>query len=271
MNPFVIFHKNCADGFGAACVAEQYFRGQKLDTPFFYAAQYGDSAPDVTGFDVFILDFSYPRDVLLKLKEQAKSIVVIDHHQTAQAALKGLDFCIFDMSKSGAMLTQEYFYPSQEWPLLLEYLQDRDLWLWQMPDSQAVSAAIRSYPFDFDVWAKWMQADNSVRALKTEGAAILRYQQQCVNEAMARPVELVEIGGHRVPCVNCTHLIGELGNELAKGHPFAALYFDTTEGKRVFSLRSTPEGVDVSEVAKSYGGGGHRNAAGFTIDKPKVL
>ena len=31
-------------------------------------------------------------------------------------------------------------------------------------------------------------------------------------------------------------------------------------------LRSTDDGLDVSEIAKQYGGGGHRNAAGFRMD-----
>ncbi|WP_277343388.1 DHHA1 domain-containing protein [Pseudomonas viridiflava] len=30
-------------------------------------------------------------------------------------------------------------------------------------------------------------------------------------------------------------------------------------------MRSTDEGLDVSEIAKLYGGGGHRNASGFRV------
>ena len=51
---------------------------------------------------------------------------------------------------------------------------------------------------------------------------------------------------------------------MAQGQPFAVCYWDTLQG-RVFSLRSTDDGMDVSEIAKQYGGGGHRNAAGFTV------
>ena len=60
---------------------------------------------------------------------------------------------------------------------------------------------------------------------------------------------------------------------MAEGEPFAACYWDTPEG-RVFSLRSSSDGVDVSEIAKQFGGGGHKNAAGFKIapeDKTGVL
>jgi nanoRNase/pAp phosphatase (c-di-AMP/oligoRNAs hydrolase) len=59
-------------------------------------------------------------------------------------------------------------------------------------------------------------------------------------------------------------LVSDAAHELAKGRPFAGCYWDTPDG-RVFGLRSTDEGVDVSAVAKQYGGGGHRNASGFRV------
>ena len=254
-----LYHKNCADGFGAAWAVRRRFGDIE-----FRAVQYGDSVPDVTDKDVIIVDFSFPQDVLLEILNHAKSLVVIDHHKTAQESLVGLDFCVFDMNKSGCVLTWEYLFDEPP-PELFLYLQDRDLWRWELPHSREVSAALRSYPTSFDVWDGLVE---NPETLKTEGAAILRYQRQQIDANLAQKIDTVEIGGYSVPCVNCTHLISELGNELAKGKPFAALYFDTGDGKRVFSLRSTDEGVDVSEIAKMYGGGGHRNAAGFTIKRP---
>lgn len=263
-----IYHKNCADGLAAALAVKLYCWEKEIEFESL-TAQYGDTPPDVTGKDVMIVDFSYPREQLLVIHESAKSLVVIDHHKTSEAALIGLDFCHFDMSKSGAVLTWEYLFPTTPLPELFKYVQDRDLWTWTLPQSKEVSAALRSYPPFFDVWEKFL-TPKSIEALKAEGGAILRYQQHEIDAALSRPVERVVIGGYDVPCVNCTHLISELGNELAQNEPFAALYFDTND-KRVFSLRSTDAGVDVAEVAKQYGGGGHRNAAGFSVPKPKVI
>lgn len=263
-----IYHKNCSDGLAAALAVKGYCWEKGIDFESL-TAQYGDTPPDVIGKDVMIVDFSYPRDVLLAMHESAKSLTVIDHHKTSEAALTGLDFCHFDMSKSGAVLTWEYLFPTTPLPELFKYVQDRDLWQWLLPNSREVSAALRSYPPFFDTWEQFL-TPKSVENLKIEGVAILRYQQREIDSALSRPIERVMIGGYDVPCVNCTHLISELGNELAKNESFAALYFDT-EDKRIFSLRSTNEGIDVAEVAKQYGGGGHRNAAGFSIAKPKVL
>lgn len=66
-----------------------------------------------------------------------------------------------------------------------------------------------------------------------------------------------------VACLPYT-LSSDAGHMMAKGEPFAACYWDTPEG-RCFSLRSAEDGMDVSEIAKDYGGGGHKHAAGFRV------
>jgi nanoRNase/pAp phosphatase (c-di-AMP/oligoRNAs hydrolase) len=58
-----------------------------------------------------------------------------------------------------------------------------------------------------------------------------------------------------------------VAHELLKAHPaapFAAVVVDV-HGGRTWSLRSEDSRQDVSEVAKGFGGGGHRNAAGFRV------
>jgi nanoRNase/pAp phosphatase (c-di-AMP/oligoRNAs hydrolase) len=72
-----------------------------------------------------------------------------------------------------------------------------------------------------------------------------------------------------VPVVNCPGVIAsDLLGELAEGNPFAAGYQDIGT-RRNWSLRSTDAGEDVSKIAEQLGGGGHRNAAGFstTLDE----
>ena len=80
--PLCIYHGNCADGFGAAWVVRRYFKGE-CD---FYAGQYGAEPPDVTGRDVIMVDFSYKRPVIDAMAVKAQTILILDHHKTAQAA-----------------------------------------------------------------------------------------------------------------------------------------------------------------------------------------
>jgi oligoribonuclease NrnB/cAMP/cGMP phosphodiesterase (DHH superfamily) len=100
-----------------------------------------------------------------------------------------------------------------------------------------------------------------------EGMSIQRYYRTLVEQAKKHAFTR-DIGGHRVPVVNASMFMSsEVAGELAEGNPFAAVYAETEKGV-IWSLRSREGGVDVSEVAKRFGGGGHKHAAGFTVPRP---
>lgn len=263
MKNLCIYHKSCADGFGAALVVKDYF-GKKAESCEFLPAHYGDEAPNVTETNVVIVDFSYPKEVLLRMEEQAASIVVLDHHRTAEADLKGLDFCEFDMTRSGAMMAWDHFNPTSEAPKLIQYIQDRDLWQWKLENSREISCGLQLLPFEFKNWWYYLYTDK-LDGLATKGKAILEYQEQQVLRALyPTNIRMVTILGHNVPILNSTTLISEICGRLAEGNPFAVTYFDTPTD-RIYSLRSREGGEDVSIVAKVFGGGGHCQAAGFSI------
>ena len=266
MKPLVLFH-GCNDGFCAAWV----YRRCVNPRAEFKSVQYNTEPPPFAGRDVVILDFSYQRDILLKMREQAASLLVLDHHQTAEEELAELDFCIFARDKSAARITWEHFFdPHQQVsldsvPWLVAYTEDRDLWRWKLPDSKAVNAALFSYPRHFETWDKIAQRGPEELAL--EGKAILRYQHRLIRPKVKNP-GWTTIGEVRVPIINATFLTSEIGNALAKNHPFAAVFFITPDNQVVYNLRSREEnGLDVGEIARQYGGGGHHHAAAFTLDK----
>ena len=259
---YVLYHGNCWDGFGAAWAAWRALG----DSAEYVPVLYGQPPPDLlAGAIVAIVDFSYPRDVLLALRDRCASLDVLDHHKTAQAELEGLDFAVFDMEKSGAILAWEWWHPHEPVPPLLLYIQDRDLWRFALPASRAIAAWLRSYPEDFRTWdimAEDLQED-FIRVSK-EGAALLRFQAQQV-EVMCRHARLREMGGHEVPIANATVFFSDVGERLCELYPdapFAAYYLDRADGLRQWGLRSRGD-FDVSAIAKEHGGGGHPAAAGF--------
>lgn len=82
--PLVIYHGNCADGFGAAwCFWNKY--GDEYE---FHPGVYQEPPPDVADRDVYLVDFSYKRPGLLEMAKTAESITVIDHHKSAIEDLK---------------------------------------------------------------------------------------------------------------------------------------------------------------------------------------
>lgn len=194
----------------------------------------------------------------------------------------------FNQRKSGCVLAWEWFHEDRV-PQFFRYLQDRDLWKWKLPHSREVNAAIRSYPMNFRSWVEisGMRFDDwgyRLKWLKTDGAAILRAQAQLVEQMAARSRRMVvdtkarqvreadgKAGGdgvYEVVAANAPVFQSEVCERLLEVYQtvgIAAVYFDTAEGKRVFSLRSR-DGVDCSVVAKAMGGGGHAQAAGFTME-----
>ena len=291
-----IYHANCADGFTAAWAVYKALGG----TVKFVPGVYGEAPPDVTGADVVIVDFSYKRGVMLERATRARSVLVLDHHKTAEAELESVPAprgdwavhrmeatyhddregpciaAVFDMERSGAQLAWDYFHRDTGYhagmalrrPPLVDYVADRDLWRFSLPYSRDIAAWVFSHPYDFDAWnrlnATLRHADGFKRAV-AEGQAINRKHQKDISELLRVARREMVIGGHRVPVANLPYtMASDAASRMAEGAPFAACYFDGADG-RVFSLRSRDGGLDVSEIAASYGGGGHRNAAGFRV------
>lgn len=282
--PLCIYHGNCADGFGAAW-AVRYALGDVVE---FHAGIYGDPPPDVSGRDVVIVDFSYKRPVLDAMAARAASLLVLDHHKTAAEDLAGLPAArqswahhvgflgapgcssvgaLFDMDRSGAGLAWDYFVGGPR-PRLIDHIEDRDLWRFKLEGTREIQSVIFSHPYDFAVWDDLVaqcQADPDIARMIKEGAAIERKHHKDIAELVAVTKRRMVIGGISVPVANLPYtLTSDAGNLMARGEPFAACYWDTPDA-RVFSLRSRPEGTDVSAIAKAYGGGGHKNASGFRM------
>jgi oligoribonuclease NrnB/cAMP/cGMP phosphodiesterase (DHH superfamily) len=262
----ILYHRD-ADGCTAALAARFYFSTFANPEIQYISVQYGEDHPYITGNDVYILDFSYPRDVLEKMYREAKSLIVIDHHVSAERILDGLPYCYFDKTKSGAVMAWEYFFPQHDIPLFFLYVQDRDLWKFDLPHSREFSAGVQTTPLTIDEYEHIFE--ESISDIIQRGETILAYQENQIQSIIEQGYNIIQMCGHRVPCINHTDIktASEVCNRLSKGFPFAAIYFDDLiKKKRVFSLRSTSDGIDVSRIAQIFGGGGHTHAAGFSID-----
>ena len=255
----VISHAECSDGL---CSAWLFHR--KFPDATFHFARYGSSPPDVSGKEVYMTDFSYPRDVLLDMKSKAKSIQVLDHHKSAREALDGLDFCLFDMDRSGAGLSWDYLHPGKERHWIAAYTEDYDLWRFKLPYSREINAALQSYPMTFDALYE-LEERSGADGLIAEGEAILRSKQQMVTEICSAARE-VDVQGYKVLMANTLVCKNEAANYLAKGRAFGITWFENEKGERVFSFRAKEEsGTDLTKIVAKYKGGGHKLAAGARL------
>jgi len=289
-----LFHSPCDDGFASAWIVHS-----KWPDCVFAPTNYGLPFPEVDIVDrnLLITDFSYKPDLLADLlKRGAASIVILDHHKTAEADLQAItattwcgqqivaadmdrifkDFrklgrppmiAHFDMEHSGAALTWEFCYPDRPLPIMVQFIEDRDLWRFSMKETRAFSLYLKSFPYDFSTWDAISQAiEADANMVMGSALAIERFYDQKIAE-MLPTATLKSIGKWSgVPVAHAPYAFAsDLANALLKAYPmapFAAVVVDAYGG-RTYSLRSEDSREDVSEVAKSFGGGGHRNSAGF--------
>ena len=262
----VIYHANCTDGFGAAYSAWKLL-GNRAE---YHACKHGTPPPDVKGKNVVILDFSFNNATTKKMISDANSLYVIDHHKTAMVELHDMANTHFDMTKSGAMLAWEFFHPGKDHPKFIGYIEDRDLWKWELEYSKEFSAAFDMVPFEFEEFEKF--EDDSVfdDAVK-RGSYILAYSKTVVKKVCEK-AQLRKLDDKDVLVVNASHWMSEIGSRLAPDCDFALIWFwDHEEKHTKVSLRAFHETVDVGEVAKKFGGGGHRKAAGFQLPAGKHI
>ncbi|MGO1500800.1 MAG: phosphohydrolase [Marinobacter sp.] len=265
-----IYHANCADGFGSALAVWLRFADSR---PEFVPAAYGDLVPDCVGHEVLLVDFSYKLPVLEQIIAQANSVTILDHHKTAEADIQPLLDAAqvhgeFDMARSGAAITWDWCFPDEERPRLIEYIQDRDLWQFNLEGTREISAALFSYDQEFEVWKNILTAleDEEGREFMVRmGQTLRRKHNKDLDDILKATKRRMLICGYSVPVANVPYIFAsDAGNRMAEGELFSASYFDTPDGRK-FSLRSKDTGMDVSEIAKGFGGGGHARAAGFMM------
>ena len=281
----IIAHGSCSDGFTAAWAVRK-----KFPTAEVVFAVHGEAPPDVVGKDVVIVDFAYPRKVTEELKVKSKSLLILDHHKSAMEDLAGLDYCYFDLTRSGAKIAWEHFHPGEACALV-DYVSDQDLWKFALPYSKETNAFIQSFERTWDNWEtlqRLVEDSKCHQDIINGGNSILRYQEQLIQEAIRSAREVSIPNYHSgffgwfwnifdpLPSYNVlvTNTLGdfrsEVASRLAMGRPFGICWRQLTDGRFAYSLRThkdSPWIADLTQVAKQFGGGGHPSAAAFTSRK----
>lgn len=303
----IFFHKNCPDGFAAALVAKMRFPEATLiglnhgQTEIDVAEQ--SRGKDVLMVDFSLRT----REENIAVYNASKSFKIYDHHKTAQAELAGLPFAVFDMNRSGCQITWDelfgkydrHFYdsgheirigpgrkyigmPEVQRPWWIDFVGDRDLWKHELPESREINSFIMTLPFTETAWR--VLESMTAKEAATLGSGALAHVQHYVREVVEhRAMGTIDSGilgisvsGRHTPIklkytvavVNAPYLnISEIGNILATDYANIGMgWFERGDGKIQFSLRSNGE-IDVSDIARLYGGGGHKNAAGFQMSR----
>jgi len=260
----ILYHAECDDGFGAAYAAWLSLG----DGAEYQPVAYGDRIePDrLGGRQVFILDFSFPPDVLGEMAQQAAKIVLLDHHKSAAAQWNNIVPAAnvelnFDMDRSGAQMAWDYFHAGSARPALIDHIGDRDLWRFTLADTKAFCAGLSLIPTSFE---SWQVAAAHPENLVTKGHTVLEVLQRQIDSALRKELRPVTLCGHQGLATNAIGNTSEIGQAIAKRSGTFSLTFFIKGEEAICSLRSIAP-FDVSTIATHYGGGGHAQASGFTV------
>lgn len=263
----VYYHRHCPDGAAAAWVARTWCETHAV--PVQLVALGPNEAPNLAqaaGTQVLMLDVCSPAESLDGLHATAAGVTVLDHHKTSEPLAEGRPWVHIESGVCGAMLAWRWFHGDEPAPVLIEYVQDMDLWRNELPGTHAVQRLLRNMlsPEQVPAVAEQLAADldgtiEGLRAtLETDRALMAQYAAQVT------PARLGDVQVYAV-FVPSRHagLASDIGNAVAEQHDGVAVVWRREGGTFRYSLRSVPHiGPDVSQIAQHYGGGGHVHASG---------
>ena len=271
-NPLVIYHgRSCPDGFAAALAAWLFFDGKAE----FLALDHGDvktvdDLPALAGRAVYILDFSFAEHILRGVEDRAAKLVMLDHHLSAAEKLTGFKcrwgVVHFDMKKSGARLAWEFFHPKSPVPELVKFVEDRDIWVWQYPQSAGFLAALDMEPLDFARWHAIANFGAAEMAAYIDRGRAMDEKFTKLAQAMAEAAQPVTFNGMTGLMANVPSAFHSLVGDLLcqQSGSFALLWTVDKPGVVKCGLRSR-SGFNCITLAESMGGGGHAQACGFKM------
>lgn len=270
-----ILHHRDADG-AAAAVAAYHSLG---DTAQYISVQYGEEFPlkDLQPEDVvYILDFSYSREILDRVNEQISKLVVLDHHVSAQKELEGCEYAIFDMSKCGSTLAWEYFRPGEDMYEIYRNIEDRDLFKNELEHTSAVTEGLKLYPiFDIPLFHGLIEDISFLPMLINKGEVLSEGRDSDIEYFLKEKarITMIEFLGHRAAVYNTTALISDISSHLyIRPEIDLTMSYMILNDSVVFNLRTAKDsGISVSDIAVAQGGGGHRAAAGFRMSLTEGL
>lgn len=262
---YCVYHGNCSDGAGAAFAVKKHVPNLLCIPAHYDDKELPNFAPQST---IYIVDFCYTEENLLKLLNAGHTLIVIDHHAGNKHFWENIFHerleVYYDDAYSGAVLSYLYFNQdmgAERAPSILQYIQDRDLWKFELPYSREINEAIYSFPRTPEGIAD--AASEGTERLVVIGIHLLRVKKSQVLAAV-KEAHYLSISGYRVPSCNVPEfLASDVCAELNKSNPDIACAWYVRGDNIKYSLRSAKGGLDVAEIAKKYGGGGHPHAAGF--------
>lgn len=286
-----VTHINCPDGTACVFAFYYYCNYYGLDVtkvifkPFSYDMEV--CLKDFQKKNVLICDFSFKKDVYAAIKKVANAVLTIDHHKTANEELNGDPTLIYDEKECGATLLWKWLWTNSSgelWkplPRILEHIRDRDLWQFKLPQTKAILFYMHYEVHGMEDWMHFFyeRSPAELHAILEDFAFYGNWMLVPVDKTVKSIAYATARGnffGHLCAIVNTSHFVSEVADYILQTTQDVKVVLvwrtNVTLTQYRISMRaraSDPE-IDVGELCKKYfGGGGHRAAAGFTVEVEK--
>ena len=276
---YCIYHSIDLDGWCSAAIVKMKFPEVKL-----IGYNYGDEIPDLSFEDIIMVDISLPKEIMI----ENMRLTWIDHHISAikEMGEGGTQIAgIRDTKFAACELTWKYFFPKEPIPEFVRLLGRYDCFGHKDTDEEQkvleFQYAARAYYKNPDDCYKMITKNNDtmypvwydIDWLLQSGKSIYKYlcteAKQTYKNGFYFPFP-EDINGithtRKFICFNKERFnpINFGINYHNDGYDGAAC-FHFANGLWNFSLYNDNGEVDCSVIAKQFGGGGHKGAAGFRV------
>lgn len=262
----VLYHGNCPDGFGGAYAAWKKF-GDSAEYMPLSRDTASPTSESLAGAILYFIDFCYPQEIMDGYVAQAKSVTVLDHHEGVENVIKSMPEYRYTSEHSGAVIAWTYFHPEVQVPILLQYIEQGDLYRFELPHAEALLSYVYTIPHSFAAWEnleRELENPEQFELLRQRGEQFAAHKDIVVEQIM-RQAELVEFEGYRCYLASCSkQFTSPVGNKLSHKLPPIALVASVHAWGLRVSLRSDGT-TDVSALARKHGGNGHPYAAAFSL------
>lgn len=281
----VFFHNPCQDGLTSAWIANLFARENNLKFDFHGISNNNSPKiePNIKNKNIIFIDYAPNKNQIITVKKKALDYFILDHHKTNEEYYKNHPNVHFDMEKSGAGLAWDYFFPNREVPLFVKMVQDRDLWKWEINNSKEFCSGLFYYTSSCENLEETFNMIDEIFVSETKfnevinfGKILEKRKQNQINNILKNITKKTyDYNGKKICIVNADHeLASDLGSAIVNNHDYDAAVmwrYDHLNEEYWLSLRANNK-LDVSEICKSFGGGGHKNAAGCSVkEHPSIL
>jgi hypothetical protein len=294
-----LFHRTDFDGKCAGAIVKYRFPECKL-----YGIDYADIF-DLEKIEpneeVIMVDFTLekPGD-MISLAKKCSTFTWIDHHDTCASieeqikAEDGLlvplgirqisknaydpEGSIPDNRISACELTWKFFFPERRLPYAVWLLGRYDVWNNNHPRWESEILPFQygmrlnsAHPADQDFWEPYFKTDETCLLIidtLIAGRAALKYDEQ-LSERIAKGMWFpIEFDGLKFQAINRSHANSHAAKSIWNPEEFdGIMYFCKGKSTWRITMFTDKEGVNLFPTAKKYGGGGHKQACGFTTNK----